>query len=373
LPLVIAGALVLVCALVLAGGAAKVPAASKGFRGTVDKSYAAQASVLVDESNLDGEQLTRLLASMVGIQRSDLQSALDGLALSTSKLAASASEIAPPGPTEEIVHSFVQVMTARAKAIATIRHEIDGLLGISGPSSSYVAGHIPAPQSAAEAVSALVAVGAHLRAADRSYDSMRLALGKAPGAAKLPASVWVDEPAQWGTGSIENLVTGLTTSSALAPVIRLTLLQVTTRTGSALLPAAPSGTGAPPTTPASSSGTILPTHSLDVTAVVANQGNVAVSGVTVTASAAPSGSTSGRTVSARVDLAPGTSESISMAALPVLPGHRYSLTVAITPPPGQTNTAGTSESYSIRVAPDATAPTTTTTTTTTPHHPKTSR
>ncbi|MHB8220794.1 MAG: hypothetical protein ACYDHU_10835 [Acidimicrobiales bacterium] len=374
LPYLMVGLVVAAGGLVLAGGVAKVPAASGSFDQEVNRSYAAQASVIVDESNVTGERLSTLMSTMAGLSRQALQDQLETLVLATSRTAASAAALAPPVPTRGMEGILVRAMDERASAIAGLRRAVDGLLGLSIPPQPGApdsrGNAVAPPMSQTQAIAAIGTAGSELRAADRAYASVRSAFREAPGHATLPSSVWITDSRSWAQGSVQVLVSDVGTSPTLAPVTRVVLLQSTLRTGLGAVPPVPVATGSTGAT--SGSGTILPTKALGVTAVVANQGNVAVVGVTVSASVTPVGGGKGHTVSDRVSVAPGMSLTVALADLPVTPGQAYSLSVAVSPPRAQTDLSGTTDTYSIRIAPEAPPPTTpaSTTTTTTKAKPK---
>jgi hypothetical protein len=104
---------------------------------------------------------------------------------------------------------------------------------------------------------------------------------------------------------------------------------------------------------------VPPTGTLTVLATVTNCGNVPESGVTVTVTVTPadaagtvgppSGERGGRS-SATVAMASGSSSSPDLAPLPVDGGHTYSVTVAVSLPPGQADAAGSTQQFLVHVA-----------------------
>jgi len=382
LPYLAVGLVIAVGGLVLAGGAAKVPAASGSFRQAVNRSYALQASVLVDQSNGTGKRLSTLMGTMARMSRQTLEDQLDTLVLATSDTAAAAAALSPPAPTGSMGANFVSAMDERASAVAAIRRAVDGLLGLPAPpapGAPDATGRLGAtPLSPAQAVDTIGTAGSDLLAADRTYASVRAGFRDAPGHATLPGSVWITDPGSWDQGPVQTLVSDLTASTTLAPVTRVVLLQSSLRTGLGAVPTLPAATGSPGSTGSASgsgtgtagtapgSGTILPTRALGITAVVANQGNVVAVDVSVSASVSPAGGGAGRAVSRDVTVAAGTSLTVALPSLPVTPGQAYSLTVSIKPPPAQTDMSGTADTFSIRIAPEAPPPTTPPPTTTTP-------
>jgi hypothetical protein len=92
---------------------------------------------------------------------------------------------------------------------------------------------------------------------------------------------------------------------------------------------------------------------------VTNCGNVPESDVTVTltvtpadtpgASGPPATARGGRST-ATVDMISGASAAPSLAPLPVAGGHTYTVTVAVTLPPGQADPAGSTQQFLVQVA-----------------------
>ena len=66
--------------------------------------------------------------------------------------------------------------------------------------------------------------------------------------------------------------------------------------------------------------------------------------------AAPADARGGRS-SAVVAVASGASSAPSLAPLPVAHGHRYTVTVGVSLPPGQTETAGSTQQFLVYVTP----------------------
>ena len=179
----------------------------------------------------------------------------------------------------------------------------------------------------------------------------RAALAAGAGHARLPASVWVVDPAEWRPGFVAAQVDLMATSPTLA--VTHSLVVRTVRFDPPVLPT-------PPGTPAGTA-VVSPTSRLGVTAVVANQGSVAephaVVHVTLADAASPSGSTrtwtgsvpSGRSVAvptvglrrqARHDICPhrvgGVPAEPGRRCRRYVPGHAASLTRHLSDGPGRT-------------------------------------
>lgn len=361
--------------LALVGGGTKVRAASGPYRRDVNRSYVAQGAVVVAQSNLAGTELAALMGGMASMQRGPLQSRLDTLVLTTSRTAASAAALSPPPPTGGIDQDLTAVLAERARAVVGVRSAVDGLLGMSplpvpGTTGLAAAGTGTGRSDAeggtgsglprttpGRAAAQIVAAGTALSEADRTYASVRRTLREAPGNASLPRSAWVTDPQTWAPGPVQALVGALTSSPTLAPVTTVALVPGALRIVPQAVPPANGSSGGVATVP--------PTRTLGITAVVANQGNVDVGGVVVSAQAVPRGGGAPAGSSARVSLASTSSSTVALPDLKVVPGRTYTLTVSVRPPPAQVGRNGISETFTVLVAPlppptPAVVPTTTT-------------
>ncbi|MGH9090737.1 MAG: hypothetical protein ACRDZR_05045, partial [Acidimicrobiales bacterium] len=251
----------------------------------------------------------------------------------------------PPSPT---VGGFAAVMEARARGVALVRHAVGGLLGLGHAGRSRL--------GASAAAARLTRAGTDLERADTAYARVRRAFLSAPGNARLPRSRWVADPSGWSSGPVQDLADALTQTPGLDPSHRMVLVPGTVH----IVPAA-----VPPAVHPGGPSVVLPTRSLQVDAVVANDGNVTEHGVRVTAAVMPQGAGRAASRATEVSVLPGGSVAVSFPSLAVAPGRTYTLTVAVDPPPGQTDRSSTSASYALRVA-EPTPPTTTTTTTAPP-------
>lgn len=346
MPAVLIGLVVVIALFVLIGGAIEVGKVSGPYRRDVNRSYVAQGTVLVGQSNQTGAQLRSLMGRMatlrqIPLRRTTLQQQLDALASASSQDATSAAALSPPSPT---VSGFTASLADRAQAVAEVRAAVDGLLGLGQGDQAL----LPADRAAAEITSA----GALLARADQTYAGVRRRFLAAPGAASLPRSVWVTDPQLWASGSVQALVQDLTSSPTLAAVHRVVLLTDAIR----IVPAAPP----PVRATAGGVSVVPPTKTLQVAAVVANEGNVRETGVVVSAQVVPQGAGAPDSTSEKVSVAPAGSVAVTFPELKVAPGDTYTLTVSVVRPASQVNLAHTSKAFTIRVAPAAPPPTTTT-------------
>lgn len=349
---------------VLIGAVLRVGRTSGPYWRTIDRSYAAQATVLVDRSNRTAVQLRSVLRSVAGQSRTEVQAELDLLVRTTSSTARAAAALEPPAPWEGLGASFAGALGDRARGVVRLRNAVEGLLGMSAPSTTTTAARSGGTAgsgtelSTGQAASALGGVGSLLERADRSYAQVRRAFRRAPGHPRLPTSRWVTDPGRWAAGPVATVVDQIVSSPTLAPVHQVVLVPHAVSVTPPAVPQPPAAAGA--------TSLLRPTRSVTVTGVVANRGNVVEHHLTVTATVQPLGAVAGARRSTRtVSLAPGRSVAVRLPPLPVLPGHTYDLTVSVTAPAGQDAGAGTTQTFAVEVASDVSPPPTTTTTTTT--------
>jgi hypothetical protein len=355
--------------LALVGGLLREHSQSSAYERALDRSYAAQARLVVEESNRLDVQLRALLRTMSRQTRTSLELELDTLVRSAGSLAEEASTAASPSPSGSAGVDIAVAMADRADAARMLRSAVDGLLGMSplpvagAPGTSTPGApvqRLSVPAAAAE----LARAGRILVEGDKSYAAGRRALRRAPGHALLPASAWSNRVAIPSTTGALALANALVGSSSLAAVHRIELVTHAL----ALTPApVPSSGGA---TPAGPVAVLPPTGRIGLSVVVANAGNVTERGIVVRVSVRSSGQ-SGPTsaaagavkggvagaahseASSRVALSPGSSISVTLPAIPVVPGRRYTIAVRVDPPVPDTRGAITSDDVSVRVAPPA--------------------
>ena len=333
----------LVLALVI-GGALKIGAGSTAYWRNVDRSFAGQVRALVPESRGVRAELATFVPSMPGETRTKVEATLDTLVRSADRMATAVAAAATPAPAAGAGQDVVEGFADRARAVQMVRAAVDGLLGMA-PLPVLGAPHVsPTPVvslSGSASSAELVRAGALLRAADRLYASGRRALLGAPGHAALPRSAWVagSGRSSWTAAFGQDLVSALVASPQLAPTQQVVLVtQAIALTPVPVPPAATASTTTSTGTSTSSSpggggGTpvVPPTHRLGVTAVVADQGNIADDGLTVQAQVQPSSGGPSTRRSARVDVTPGGSVAVDLKSLPVAPGQSYTVTVAVAP------------------------------------------
>jgi hypothetical protein len=333
-PLVVAAVLV----VLVVGAISRIGPASGPARRTVDRSFAVLAAPIAEQSNASGAALRAVVVNGPTMSRTGFFTTLNSLATAAAAQAAQFATLTPPVPTDDVAGLCGGALEERARAVGQVRGAFETLLGgVVGRGGG----------NEAKAAGTVVSAGVLLRSADDAWAGCRRTLRRGPGSAGLPVSVWVRDQTQWTSSSVGTLVASLVSSASLAVVHHLTLL--TLSTDPATVPGPP-GVGVLP-----------PTGQLQVTVVVANQGNVEEKGVTVVVSAVPQGSSrapSRREV--KTDIAVGDSVALSPPPLAVRQGTSYVLTITATPPaPGVA--VSTSETLHVAVVPTTTTTTTTTT------------
>lgn len=332
------GVVAVLLGAVLIGGLFDIGRGSVSYHRDVNRSYAAQAAVLVATSNRQGDEVQALMDDMPNLTRVTLGARLESLVTAGTRVATSAAALEPPAPT---VSGFATAMEQRADALADLRSAVDGLLSLNGS----------LPLAASVAASRVTAAGALMARADQRYAEVRRGFRTAPGTAHLPRSVWVPDAQLWAAGPAATLVSELSAAPTLSPTERVVLLPSTV----SLTP-----TAVPRVTPGATS-VVPPTHALGVSVVVVDRGNVAMGRATVSAKVVPQGAGAPAAASARVTLEPTSRVTVTLPKLAVAPGDTYTLTVSVIPPAGQADLATTSLTYAVEVAPP-TPPSTTTTT-----------
>jgi hypothetical protein len=334
---IVLGLCVLVLLGLLIGGLTQVNRESGPYDSSINRSFAVAGSVLVDESNASAIQVGRILTTMQDDSRPELQAGLDAAVLETSQQAGRAADLASSSPTGHFSAALAAVFADRAHALVEVRAAIDGLLGmtplaVAGAPGSTTAATIPSMLSATAVTDRISGAGQLLIHSDQQYRQVRRTLAAAAGHARMPASVWVTNPAEWQIDSVAVQVNLVAASAALAVVHHVILRAIR------LEPAAlPSPTGAP-----SSASMLSPTSEVQVIVVISNLGSVDEphTDVQFTLALQPSGPTQSgltRTVRRSVALPSGTSATLNPAQFSVTPGSSYFLTISIVSPAGQTS------------------------------------
>ena len=367
-----------VTVVLVAGSLIAIHTQSKGYRSATTSGYVALADRVGQASTGTGSQLASLMDRAPGLTnaafpdtaRGILQQGLDAAVSDTRAQARQATNLASPPAQGGLSTQFTAVMELRASATAALRTTIDRLLGMQPlPVPGEPSAASPAPPatliSADQAATEMAAEGQTYERADDEFRALRASAAALRPPADLHPSVWVPAPAATaplGSASLGATATQLASSSALEAFHHLVITAVGLNP-----PAVPvGGVGSVSTScvdpqstvPGATPSVVPPTSTLAALVSVTNCGNVPEAGVTVTVTVAvadppgtalpPAGLRGGR-VQAVVALASGSSSAPVLAPLPVGRGHRYTLTVALSLPPGQTDQRGSTQQFLVDV------------------------
>jgi hypothetical protein len=347
------------------------------------QTYVAEVIPVIDESTMLASTMHLVRNGTGSFDRTSLEADLSSLIAGTSENLAQLGTLGVPAPTPRSQQLLEATLAARAGAARTLTGAIALAVGPtafspnSGSSSSSGPGSPTLPISVvrarATAGNLITQAGEELATSDRDYRSFVSSLPPSSGRDRLPASRWVTHPATWGKASVTTWVAQLSSEPALQvredlsivavtvqpPVVRITGLPTTTTfatttststTTLTTLPGASTSTSTTSTTTSTSTTTTLqlpplgstsvlpPTHQVSVVLVVANAGNVQISGIWAATTAAlepsvgryPSPRTPTRSTAVRVGrLAPGASVEVTLPPLAVVAGDAYELWVSI--------------------------------------------
>ncbi len=380
---------VVVLGVLVIGSVVEIRAQSGPYRRMTDQGYAALASRVVDASNQSGARLAAVIYTAPDIPnqtlpntaRGEIQQGLD-VAVSTTALEASqARALTPPSTSDDVASEFTTILEDRAAAVASVVATIDQLLGMAplavagAPTTTTTSAHPSAVISVSQASQQLAAAGTRIEQADRAYAAWarRLQQGKVPGAGsiRVPASVWAPSGSPLSSVQLGNSAGLLNSAVALIPFhqMAITAVGLAPPAVPSATPNNPAGSGTiatscnppnPTSTVAGPTPTVLPpTGSVTPLVTVTNCGTVNEADITVTETLAladapgtgppppgASGSSARTTITA---IASGQSQALSFPALTVASGHLYTLTIALSPPTGQGNLAGTSQQFLLQV------------------------
>jgi hypothetical protein len=346
--LITLSACVLIVVALLVGGVTQIGRQSGPFYASVNRSFAAQATTLIKESNNTSVSLRRLMKDVQSQDRRTLQAGLDTLTAQADQEEAAAENLASPSAPGDVPGEFAAVLAERADAVHSVRSALDGLLGLGplpiagSPGAEVTILAPPTNVSSTQATDRIVAAGMVLVRADRSYATLRRALTRLAGHARLPASTWITATDDWQSGPIATEVELVTSSTTLEVTHRLVL-----RVVKVTPPALPSPTGA--ATPGLS--VLSPTTSVLVQVVLSNLGSVDEPHASVQFQLTPQPTGTAVTITRTAGLAAAGSVSLPQASFKVKPGANYQLTVAVVLPPGQADATGTSLSEVLQIAP----------------------
>jgi hypothetical protein len=373
---------VVIVGVVVIGSIAEINAQSAPYRQTVNRSFGALASPLVNASTQTGRNLATTMKQAAGTSssRDGLQQKLDQAVADATSQSRDATNLVPPAAVGSLDQQFVAVFADRAAAATTVRSTVDGLLGMTplpvpGAPAASTPSKAPA-LTAAQAVTLLTNAGAQIGKADSDYASVRRALARTTGPVLLPRSSWVTGPlasAPLAATQLAAAPPALAASPALAVVHQL-LISAVGLSPPAVPGASTGGVSTvgdncsnPATRPASPPATVLPpTKRISAQVTVTNCGNVAENGIVVSSSvqavpgapvlgthpsSASSAPTAATTIRRTISLTSGSSMTLAMSPLPVVNGHEYVVTMAVVTSAGQKDPTGATQAFLVQVSP----------------------
>ena len=113
--LIIAACALVVVALLI-GGVTQIGPQSGPFDASVNRSFAAQGAIVVQQSNATGATLRRLMANMQNQDRQTLQAQLDAVTAQADQEAAAAENLATPATPGGVQGAFATVFAQRDRA-----------------------------------------------------------------------------------------------------------------------------------------------------------------------------------------------------------------------------------------------------------------
>lgn len=376
-----------VLGVLVIGSVVEIHAQSAPYRRMTDQGYARLAARVIDASNQSGARLAAVISTAPTIPnqplpntaRGEVQQGLDVAVSTTSEEARQAQQLTPPLPSDDVASQFTGILDERAAAVASVAATIDQLLGMAplpiagAPTTTTTSSaRSSAVISVSQASQQLAAAGARIQQADRAYAAWakRLRQGKVPdaGSIRMPTSVWAPPGGSLGSTQLGNSAALLNTAVALVPFHQMVITAVGLAPPAVPSPTPnnPAGSGtiatscsAPTSTVAGPTPTVLPpTGSVTPLVTVTNCGTVAEDGVTVTetlaladapgASLPPAGA-SGSSARTTVTAVSGQSQALSFPALQVANGHLYTLTLTLSAPSGQQDSAGTFQQFLLQI------------------------
>ncbi|MEI6453017.1 MAG: hypothetical protein WCO31_00295 [Actinomycetes bacterium] len=321
-----------------------VSRASGPFQATVNHSYAKLVAAEVEQSNLQGVKLIRLLKTAPDLDRATLQSRLDNLASACDVIAARTASYNKPRPSNASGDSVAKVMDLRADATHHVVVAMEGILGlgpkdpVGTPTTAASAQIAILPISSVE--KALVAAGSEIQRSDALWPQAQAQLARGDGHAKLPRSAWITDPQLIAPGPMHALAENLASSASLSPIHRVSLASISLVPGPLPHQGGPGGSY------------LVPTDSIRVSAFLANSGNVDEPTITITYTLDCLDDATSVTTSVSKPISLGISKAITPVIFKTKPDHHYHLTVTVTPPSGQTNQSDLTQVADLTIAPD---------------------
>lgn len=356
--IVVLVAALVVLAIIIAEVAADVVDSGRTAARVEGRTYVTEVLPLVDESNTLAKTMHLARDGAGSLDRTSLERALGDLVAGTSGELTQLASLGVPAPNGRSARLLQATFAERAR----------GARELTGAVAQAIAS-VSDGRDLAGAALELVVAGRALLASDRDYRDFVASLPRSSGRARLPGSKWVLDAALWAADPATNWVEELASEPRLQvhgrlviiavtvepPVVRITGLPATTTTvaptttSTTTTSSVPGVKGTSTTTtstttststtttmqlpPAGSTSVLPPTQSVSVVLVVANAGNVRLSGIWAAASvvAASTGhSAPTRSRAVRVGaLLPGSSVVVTLPSLAVSSGRAYTLFASI--------------------------------------------
>jgi hypothetical protein len=281
-----------------------------------------QALPIIATSNAEGQELAGLWTHGLHSSGASVSSELTQLTNGANAAYRQAIALRPPTTVAGAAGLLEACLLARAEAASALRTTLGPTLTGSTRPTSGLSGTNPT-------VASIQSVGADLKVGDQAYQLFLKSLPKL--GIKMPSSMWVADATPYQAGPAQIFLTSLANEMTSTPVHQVQIYSVTT---------------SPPAVASRGSIQVLPTSPVMwVTVVVADVGNQAENGLTVTASInSGGGNSAGGAGSVRdfADLQPGQAHSIvGMGPLNPPQGVPVTLTVTVTPEAGSPTQAAT--------------------------------
>ena len=327
---VLGGLVCVVVAVALLAGVVEAAHRSASYRLTVDQSFAASASALVDDSNATGTELVEVLASTHHLGRVLLESRLQWLAQQSADDLAAATALVPAPSRRRRREPPDRHAEASEPRDRLDPHHARGVLGLTPAIPTGTAGSPPPtsqPVGVPGAERLLKHAGEQLVLADHAYRGLPALFAHVTGGDLLPDSAWTSpKTGQLMPKTLLDDAAPIAADPALAASIRLRIIAVATQP--ALLPI---GTGYP----------VTPTKEFAVSISVMNAGSSPTI-VRAVIRARPIGHSLGHFDSGRASAAVTADGAVALTlpAMDVVPGEHCLVTIDLEAPPLQTRRTG---------------------------------
>ena len=371
--LVAVGVLV-VLGVVIGEVAADVVDAGRRAASVTAQTFVAGVIPVIDESTTLAATMHLVRAEATSNDRIALERALGSLVAGTSDNVGQLQTLGIPAPnarSEQLLHDTLAARSDGARMLT------GGIALATGPTAN---------QARVKAAALIVAAGEKLMAGDEDYRLFVRSLPRDSGRSRLPASIWVGDPPSWSPAPVSIWVAQLASTPELQirqhltivavslqpPVVRISGLPTTTTTSTTSTTSTPTTTSTSTTTtfpgtstsatttstststttstststttttlqlpPSGSTSVLPPTRAVSVVMVIANAGNVPISGIWASGSVVgepsagrhPKPSPPTHTSSVRIGrLAPGASVDVTLPPLAVDAGDAYTLWASV--------------------------------------------